>query len=408
MRSFAALSALLLLALPAARATDEPTIAGFVTRVASPADFDVDGVHVLLTPATTLQSRSGDKLTPLSSIAPFLGQFATVSGKVDRKALTIASTGVVLFAPQPFTVSGSAIIDLVPPPSPPILRVRADGRNLQISEDILDHPVKLSPGATAPATAADLHTNVWIDYHGQRRADGIVEIDQASFVPNQVMNSEGKLLKKSDYDPASVPDDSSQSGASKFFKGTDLKLIPPFHDDAGQARIDRIGRTLIPAFQNALRDDDPTRIHFRFQLVDEPKWHDAITMPSGVILVPRQIVERLANDSQLAAVLADNIATALEKQTWRQQPAARSLAVGNAAGQAAGIFIPGLGLATSLATYKVGKIMLSHAEQQSGRVALTLMHDAGYDLAQAPEAWWILATRPRQGAASRAPAPARR
>jgi hypothetical protein len=36
----------------------------------------------------------------------------------------------------------------------------------------------------------------------------------------------------------------------------------------------------------------------------------------------------------------------------------------------------------------------AQAEEQSGRVSLGLMHDAGYDITQAPEAWWTLATRP--------------
>jgi hypothetical protein len=31
--------------------------------------------------------------------------------------------------------------------------------------------------------------------------------------------------------------------------------------------------------------------------------------------------------------------------------------------------------------------------QQSGRVGLCFLHDAGYDIAQAPLAWWLLAPR---------------
>jgi hypothetical protein len=32
--------------------------------------------------------------------------------------------------------------------------------------------------------------------------------------------------------------------------------------------------------------------------------------------------------------------------------------------------------------------------EQSGRVSLGLLHDAGYDLQQAPIAWWLLASKP--------------
>ena len=37
--------------------------------------------------------------------------------------------------------------------------------------------------------------------------------------------------------------------------------------------------------------------------------------------------------------------------------------------------------------------MLRHAEQQSGRVSLSLLSDAGYDIHQAPLAWWLLASK---------------
>ncbi len=131
----------------------------------------------------------------------------------------------------------------------------------------------------------------------------------------------------------------------------------------------------------------------RFQVVDEPKWHDAITLPNGIILIPRQVIERLQNDSQLATVLADNIACAIEKQTFREIPAKEKMTAAEVAGAAAGIFVPGLGLATDLANYKASAIMLRHTEEQSGRVSLVFLHDAGYDIHQAPVAWWLLAPK---------------
>jgi hypothetical protein len=45
------------------------------------------------------------------------------------------------------------------------------------------------------------------------------------------------------------------------------------------------------------------------------------------------------------------------------------------------------------ATANQATAILSPAEEQGAREGLALMHDAGYDLAQAPEAWWILATK---------------
>ena len=163
-----------------------------------------------------------------------------------------------------------------------------------------------------------------------------------------------------------------------------------------QARIERIGASLIPSYQHDLPDTDPTKINFRFQLIDQPKWHDAITLPDGIILVPRQVIERLQNDSQIATVLADNIACALEKQTFRQIPARRKMTAAEIAGTAGGFFVPGLGLATDIANNRAAAIILRHTEEQSGRVSLVFLRNAGYDISEAPLAWWLLAPNKSQ------------
>ena len=159
-----------------------------------------------------------------------------------------------------------------------------------------------------------------------------------------------------------------------------------------QAQIERIGKSVIPAFQRDLPQSDPTKIHFRFQLIDKARWHDALALPSGVILVPYQVVARLANDSQIAAVLADSVAITIEKQTLRSIPVSNKMAVANVAGTAGGLFVPGLGLATNMATGSVDAKLLTEERQQSGRVSLCLLHDAGYDLREAPLAWGLLAS----------------
>jgi predicted Zn-dependent protease len=159
-----------------------------------------------------------------------------------------------------------------------------------------------------------------------------------------------------------------------------------------QERISRIGASLIPPYQRQLPAGDPTKIAFQFQVVDRPNSHEAFVFPSGIILIPHQVVERLQNDSQVAAVLAYNMAIALEKQEYRMQPAHTSMSVADIATAAGGAFVPGLSLA-SLAMYPKSKSMETDLFNQSGRVSLGLLHDAGYDIQQAPVAWWILASK---------------
>lgn len=65
----------------------------------------------------------------------------------------------------------------------------------------------------------------------------------------------------------------------------------------------------------------------------------------------------------------------------------------------------GLGGLSTLgaATYAITSVAAAdkrNAEDQSGRVSLGFLHDAGYDINQAPITWWLLATDTAQKLAS--------
>jgi hypothetical protein len=59
----------------------------------------------------------------------------------------------------------------------------------------------------------------------------------------------------------------------------------------------------------------------------------------------------------------------------------------------AGVFIPGVGIATDIAGSKVEAHVHAMQLQQSGCVSLDFLHDAGYDIDQAPMAWWLLGSK---------------
>lgn len=63
------------------------------------------------------------------------------------------------------------------------------------------------------------------------------------------------------------------------------------------------------------------------------------------------------------------------------------------AGAAGGAFVPGLGIATTIANDKAAATILRHTEEQSGRVSLGFLHDAGFDVYEAPKTWWLLAPK---------------
>jgi hypothetical protein len=309
-------------------------LVGFVTRAISFADFDANGLHVLFTRETRVRVGNTFLSDPATSGSPYVGQTVSIIGKQQRAKHQIQAEEIVFLPVPERKVTGFAVIDRVlsPVDSKEIL-VRADG-----------YPILVNASTqvtfkTPLASVSEVTTNIWIAFHGKLREDGTVLAETAIFTPNIVQDREDKLLAKTDYDPSAVPDDSKQNVARRFFLGVDLKKIPPVHDAAMQARINRIGESLIPGYQRDLLDTDETKIDFRFQLVDQPKWHDAVTTPGGVILVPRHIVERLQDDSQLAAVLADNIGTALEKQTYLAMPKNQAIVAAKLGGTAAGFFV---------------------------------------------------------------------
>jgi hypothetical protein len=140
---------------------------------------------------------------------------------------------------------------------------------------------------------------------------------------------------------------------------------------------------------------DPTKIVFRFYLVDTP-WRYVFNFSNGIVLVPIHVVDRMQNDAQIASLLASAVATLLEKQDYRNQPAEDTLTAVHYAAMGGGFMVPGLlpaaDLGIFIADYTIGERNL----EQSARVSLGLLHDAQYDLAEAPIAWWLLASeKPR-------------
>ena len=363
------------------RAQDEPypQLDGYVTRVGTPEDFDVNGTHILCKPAMDKQTKNTLRENQ-SCLTHIYGEHLLVFGHLDKKSSTLYPTEIRSPAhPEDQSFSGVAVIDAILGAG----KLRADGYAIQLTPST--HVTHQSPlAADAPPQPGQ-----WIQYAGKRSANGAIQAASAIFFAPNVTTSEQKLRKKNEFDASAVSEDQRQSAVSTFFRGTDYKRIPAAHNDALQQRVTSLGERLIPAVQKQLEGGDPNKINFRFQIV-ESFWKDAMTMPNGIILVPEPLA-KLLTDDQLAAVLADNIAAALEKQTYRSIP-------GNQARTAAVLgttLIPIVGTATGISAAISQHNDLKHHEEQSGRDALVLMHDAGFDLQQAPLAWWRLSTSRR-------------
>ncbi len=329
------------------------SIAGYVTRAVSASDFDVNGFHILCTAltgaASTSVQREAGTTVACPGDPPFVGEYLTVYYTLRLTAAHSIYALRIEKQPTPKSgeVSGSAVIDAAPvqeaagAPDSGLL-VRADGYRIRITGTT---EVTWLPPLQS---LAGVETGDWIEYKGKLDAAGVLVAASVKIGPNMIGSGEEKLRADGEYDPTAVPAGARQNYMKNAFRGGytgqawDPKKFPPFRNAEMQTRVEKIGNSLVPAYQRALPDSAPAKINFRFQVIDNKRLCglipcDALAQPNGIILIPHQLVERTQNDSQLAAVLADAMARALERQQYREEKKKRTA---NAAVLAGFILLP--------------------------------------------------------------------
>jgi len=364
-------------------------LTGYVTRAASGSDFDVNGVRVLCTEKTrgAYESAHGAIETAVGcpGEAPYIGEALDVAYSAQYKGINpIDAISIEKTPTRQGEISGSAVIDKVSDSDAQVSSrlIRADGYRIRITsatKAAWDPPLQ---------SMADVRTGDWIKYKGKQDRPGVLTAVSVRIGPNAIGSGEEKLREKAEYDPAAVAPDAKQNYLKNALTlGYDPKEFRPFKDAEMQARIEKIGASLVPGYQRALPDSDPARINFRFQLIDTKRFRDALALPSGIILIPHQVVERMQNDSQLAALLADGIARVLERQQYRTEGKTKAAY----AAMLAGAFVP-YGWTYMGTAGEAASEIQEMAMEQSGRVSLALLYDTGYDVDEAPLAWWLLAS----------------
>lgn len=284
--------------------------------------------------------------------------------------------------------------------------VYADGYRIRIHT-----PATAVTFSGALKSLDDVGPDTWIRYEGMRDETGAVVARRAEFYPagtRKAFTTLGPRKSKRAPDYQAVKQDSLLDADGHFVnprtkvRYSDAGGPCGWHrvpaDAALQERVERVGMRLVPAYQKELAQDSPSRIPFRFYAVAEDKVRSVFACNTGLVLVPKNVVERLENDDQLAAVLADGVAFNLVRQ---QTTAVDALEMSTevAAGFAGGA--PGMWAAGPAAGAVIGRERMLRLERQCARIALQLMSLGGYDPWQAPEAWRRLGPRdmPQDGQA---------
>jgi hypothetical protein len=379
---------------------------GYITAVSSPNGFDVNGTHVT-TSAETVYGLIGDKTphhdSPLQD-AVKVGAYVRVAGSTEKQSKTATASAVYFRDDWDKKLAGFGVIDKVIEPGPEPL-YEADGYRIRIASGTEAH---FSKGLNAQA---DVGTNTWVKYEGKRNEAGELLATRAEFVTGR----QGKIKPIVQQD--SMPSQDSLIDANGKLESLRTKVrlsdaggpcgwhrLPA--DKALQERVLRVGISVVPAYQKQLPDDSPSKIHFRFYAVDDVKIRSEIVCnvgfvatPNnlGLVLVPKQVVERLGSDDALAAVMADGVAFNMQQQSATLIAEWRELFGAEAAGGIAEAFVPELYFANEIGVDIMAHKIEVRMEEQRGRVALALMADAGYDPWQAPEAWRLLAPKKLTG-----------
>ncbi|MFC5862474.1 DUF5666 domain-containing protein [Acidicapsa dinghuensis] len=413
------LAALMAITASLAAQTSSPTLTtidGYVTSVQSPTQLDVDTTHVVTSPTTIFgRTSKQDIATAADNVQIQLGDYVQISGILDKQTHLLHATSIYLRdlrAHDRDAISSTAVIDQVfESGSTPL--IGADGYRIRISSStqaVFSKEIQ---------NLQRLHPGQWIRYEGHLDPQRIVQASKISFpvyksggwATNPSVVADPKLIVRARipaaYQPAIAPGPMSQSDVEECLKDS-LEVGPPrskqktrysqidtffraSSDAALQARVCRIGLSLIPGYQRNLPDGDPNKIHFHFVALENEHVYNGVVPVDGLVFLTSRVTERLKSDDLLAAVIADGIAFQSERQLARIRELYKIELAPIIAGDVAGAFVPGLLLVPPIADALPEHKLSVALEEQRSRVALALLRDAGYNIDAAPEAWRLLA-----------------
>jgi len=398
-------------------------VVGYITSMPSPGTFYVNDLRVTANPKTPLRVVIGDKITDGFPQWDDLqvGAYVEVKGKFDSRTKSTGAKAIYLRNDRDRKLFGIGVIDkVISTGSEPVFR--ADGYIIRITaKTATNFP-------TDPKNLAAVEANDWLRFEGKRDRDGVVIATHATFLSPKPVEFRKTLGAHEDLahgllpgsarhkkDPTENPDGSSfrpainpntgnrvdfektldQEGNLTEDAGIRWGALGGWHtipaDRALQERVRRVGMSVVPAYQKDLPDDDPSKIHFRFYAIDENDFRGEYCPLTGLILIPRKSVERMANDAQLATVLADGVAYNLQRQAARVASANRLIVGVDVVASTALLLIPAPG-AWVFVGGPTSAADRPYVEERA-RISLGLIADAGYDPYQAPEAWRRLAPK---------------
>ena len=395
-----------------AQRVKEVKIRGYVTEFRSPTDFDIEDYRITRDQAFALDfaNASPDVTFQLNDIR--VGVELEVKGVLNEQTSELKATAIKVDLEQFKSIKQTAFVSSAPEGIQLLDgtwagELHADGQIIRVTnatavvfkptarEKKLAKQQKAAAGAESeeegyePLTSLDqVAVGMAMTYEGKRdRETGKILADRIEFSTNDLEDGEAKMWKSL---KVSVREAQGlKPGELKINQIGKFKLIP---NSNVQAYVTALGQKLIPAYQRDLPATDTRRIPFQFYVVIDDQVN-AFATPNGIVVVNSGLIKMLENEAQLAAVMGHEIAHATHEHTWRQQQFHKKTRFGIAlAGAVASAY--GMRSLADIANMVNGAIVNGHQrdlENQSDRIGLQYMLNAGYDPRQAPAVWKLMA-----------------
>lgn len=249
------------------------------------------------------------------------------------------------------------------------------------------------------ATLEEVPLGSWVELRGRRQPDGTLVAESGKARPNEYSGTEREIhdaLRR-----GLVPPPAAQlSGGVMRIGEAQYRLV---QDRALQTYVTRVGTRLIPAWMDALPDDDPAKITFRFYVIDDTTFN-AAAYPDGTVIIHTGLLRVITSEAQLAAVLGHEIGHVTHEHGRRRLEDHRRREAGGLLVGAVLATVGGDGdgraaleLAASLGLGAMANSYSRDHESQADRVGLAYMVAAGYDPREAAVVWRRLAEENRAG-----------
>jgi len=404
---------------PASSATTPPAskarlknvkIRGYVTEFRSPTDFDIEDYRITRDEAFSLDFenaspdiafqlsdiRVGVELEIKGSLNEETGELNAASIRVDMEQFrSIKQTAFVSSAPEGIQLlDGSwagelrADAQVIRVTNATAVTFKPTKREKKLAELKKKNGNEESEDAAEPLQSLDQVTiGMAMTYEGKRdRETGKILAEKIEFSTNDLEEGEAKLWKSLKVSVKAAQ--GLKPGELKIDKIGKFKLVA---DSEVQAYVSQLGEQLIPAQQRDLAAGDPRRIPFQFYVVQNDAVN-AFATPNGIIVVNSGLMELLDNEAQLAAIVGHEIAHSTHEHTWRSQEYRKKtrlgLTIASAVASAYGLY--SFADLTNLVNAAMVNGHSRSLENQSDRIGLQYMTEAGYDPREAPTVWKLM------------------